>query len=104
MFGRYNSLLKLRQLEDKNLRELETDQLRDRASMNPTHSTKQGVLMILGGIFFAITLTAFEYALKNPEISEGLRSVFKVGFFASLGGIFYVPYGLYNLIKGFGRE
>lgn len=101
MFGRYNSVDKIRQLEDKNLQRLETEQLRKRAAMEPTHTTKQSVMMILKGIFFAITLTAFEYTLKNLEISEFLRIVLQVGFFGSLVGITYIPYGLYNLIKSF---
>lgn len=104
MFGRYNSLFKIRELEDKNLQKLESDQLRSRAAMEPTHTTKQGVIMLLKGIFFAITVTAFEYALKNPEISGLLRIILQVGFFGSIVGLLYIPHGLSNLIKSFMRN
>ncbi|ABW17985.1 hypothetical protein [Alkaliphilus oremlandii] len=99
MFWRYNSTVKLRELEDKNLLKLESENLKNRAGMEPTRTLKQSVRMILIGIFFAITLTAFEYALKNFEISDFLRKVFQFGFFGSLVGILSVPYGLYHLIK-----
>lgn len=89
----------MRQFEDKSLRNEEYEQVKNR--MERTHTTKQSVMMILKGIFFAITLTAFEYGLKNPEISGFLRIVFRVGFFGSLVGVACVPYGLYNLIKSF---
>jgi len=104
MFGRYNSIVKLRELEDKNLLKVENEQLRNRAAMDSTRTTKQGLKMMLKGIFFAITLTAFEYALKNPEISGFLRTVLQVGFFGSLVGVLYIPYGLSNLIKSFKRN
>ena len=39
MFGRYNSVDKIRQLEDKNLQRLETEQLRKRAAMEPISAT-----------------------------------------------------------------
>ena len=101
MFGRYNSIVKLRELEDNNLLKVESEKLRDRAALESTHTIKQGVKMMLKGIFFAITLTAFEYALKNSESSGSLRIVLQVGFFGSLVGVLYIPYGLSNLIKSF---
>ena len=104
MFWRYNSVARLRELEDKNLRKVEDDEIRERASMEPNHTTKQGVIMILKGVFCALTLTAFEYALKNPEITGYLRLVLRVGFFGSLAGILYIPYGISNLIKSFMRD
>jgi len=104
MFWRYNSIVKLRELEDKNLLNVENELLRNRASMEGTHTTKQSVKMMLKGIFLAITLTGFEYALKNSEISGSLRIVLQVGFFGSLVGVLYIPYGLFNLIKSFKRN
>jgi len=92
----------LRHLEDKGLRDLEYEEAKNR--MECTHTTKQSAMMILKGIFFAITLTAFEYALKNLEISGFLKIVFQVGFFGSLVGVGYVPYGMYNLIRSFMRN
>jgi len=104
MFWRYNSISRLRELENKNLHKLESDQLRNRAAMEPSRTTKQSIVMMVKGVFFGITLTAFEYALKNPEISGFLRGVLQVGFFGSLAGILYVPYGLYHLIKSAMRD
>ncbi len=92
----------LREFEDKSLRNDQYERVKNR--MECTHTTKQSAMMILKGIFFAITLTAFEYALKNLEIWGFLRIVFRVGFFGSLAGVAYVPYGLYNLIKSFMRN
>lgn len=101
MFWKYNSVFKLRELEDKNILNEEKELLRKRAAMEPTHTTKHGVKMILKGIFFAITLTGFEYALQNLEVSGYGRIALQVGFFISLVGLFYVPYGLSTLIKNF---
>ena len=64
MFWRYNSVARLRELEDRNLRKVEDDERRESASMEPNHTKKQGIIMILKGVFCALTLTAFEYALK----------------------------------------
>ncbi len=97
-----NSNFQLRHFEDKSLRNQAYENVKNR--MECTHTTKQSAMMILKGIIFAITLTAFEYGLKNPEISGILRIVLRVGFFGSLVGVFNVPYGLYNLIKSFGEN
>ncbi|SCZ02374.1 hypothetical protein [Alkaliphilus peptidifermentans] len=90
---------RLRQFEDKNLSNQEYEEVKNR--MNPTHTTKLSVIMILKGIFFAITFTALEYVLKNPEITGFLRIALRVGFLGSLVGVLFVPYGFYNLIKSF---
>lgn len=92
----------LRQFEDKQVSNLEYEEIKNR--MVPTHTTKQSVLMILAGVFFAITLTVFENALKNPDLSQFLTIVFRIGFFGSLPGLFLVPYGLSKLIKSLLRN
>jgi len=94
----WNGNINLRHFEDKSLRKYEYEAVKNR--MEGT-TTRQSAKMIFIGVIFAITLTAFEYVLKNPEISGFLRTVLQIGFFGSLFGVFYVPYGLYNLIKSF---
>lgn len=89
----------LREFENKLVREQEYEKVKNR--VKPIHTTKQSAIMILIGIFFAIILTAFDYALRNPEISGFFRIVLRVGFLGSLVGMIYVPYGVYNLIKSF---
>ena len=92
----------IRQFEYKNLRDEEYEKVVRR--MECTYTTKQSVIMILKGILFTITLTVIEYIIKNLEISGLLMIIFKVGFFGSLMGVAYVPYGLYNFIKSFMRN
>lgn len=100
LWGSQSSLF--RQYENKSLQNHEYEKVKNR--MESTHSFKKSAVMILAGILFTIILTAFEYALKNPEISKLLRTVFQVGFFGSLIGVFLIPYGLYNCIISFKRN
>lgn len=100
LWGSQSSLF--RQYENKSLQNHEYEKVKNR--MESTHTSKKSAMMILAGIFFTITLTAFEYALKNVEISKFLWILFQVGFFGSLIGVLLVPYGLYNFIISFRRN
>lgn len=85
--------------EDKSFREYHYEKVKNRMESNT--SIKQTIVIILIGIFFAITLTVLEYALKNPEVTGLLRTVIRVGFLISLIGVLNIPYGIYNFIKSF---
>lgn len=100
----WNNPNNLRYLEDRNVQKDEYERVKNRVALEYSYSPKKSAMMILKGIFFAIALTGFEYAMKFPEVGVLLQAVFKVGFFISLVGILYVPYGLYNLIKSFMRK
>lgn len=93
----YSGMNGLRSFENKQVSNLEYEEIKNR--MVPTHTTKQSVMMILAGVFFAITLSVFETAMKNPDLSQFLTLVFRVGFFGSLLGLFLIPYGLSKLIR-----
>ncbi len=91
-----------RQFEDKSIREYETAKVRDR--MNVVHSVKRSAKLMGIGLFFVLTLTIFDYGLKNPDITGAFRTILRLGFFGSIVGCIYVPYGLYNFILSFGRK
>ncbi len=99
MFWKYNTMHKLRQLEDENLMKQESEEYRKRVAMEVSHDLKKSILMIVKGIGFGILLTLVEYILKNPGITGYVRTLLWLVFFLSVAGVLYVPIGVFNLIK-----
>ncbi|MCC5911069.1 MAG: hypothetical protein JJT76_11600 [Clostridiaceae bacterium] len=90
----------VRNLEEKNMMEAQHQRIQKRLSLEGGLSVKESLIMMLKGIFFGVILTAFEYAIKNPEVEGTLGIIFRIGFFVSAIGVLQFPYGLYNFIKG----
>ncbi|MDW7670468.1 MAG: hypothetical protein SCK57_14615 [Bacillota bacterium] len=91
----------LREFEGKDSRNAQYTTMQKRVLLEAVYTMKHCLLMILAGLFFALALTGFEFALRNPEVEGLLITLFRGGFFISIAGVLMIPYGIYHLIKGF---
>jgi hypothetical protein len=91
----------LRQYEDSSQRNMLAGEIKKRLAPPDGSTWKKNVLMIIKGLFFAMTLMAFEYAIRNPEVEGILRTIFRIGFVSSIAGVLLIPYGAYGFIKNF---
>jgi len=85
--------------EDKNLMNNELNKLEKRLFSNKNIGINKSLYLIIKGIAFIFILTAFEYALRVPDISNNLKTIFTTGYFLSVLGVLQLPYGIYQLIK-----
>lgn len=61
----------------------------------------KSLLVMVMGLFFALSLTGFEFALKHPEVEGLLHQLFWVGLIVSIVGVLLIPFGMYQFIKSF---
>jgi len=62
---------------------------------------RKSVMSMVLGLFFALALTGFEFALKHPEVEGLLRQLFWFGLVVSIIGVLLIPFGMYQFIKSF---
>ncbi len=89
-------------LEAKRIQKEMNDKVKDRVTEGPSMTVKKSLLQMLFGIVFAGLLTLFEMAMKNA-VGAPLYTFYKIGFFISLMGLVFLPYGFYNLIVSLKR-
>jgi hypothetical protein len=90
----------LREFEGKDSRNAQYTTMQKRVALEADYTLKQCLMMSMAGLFFALALTGFEFALRNPEVEGLLSTIFRGGFFISIAGVLLIPYGIYHLIKG----
>lgn len=99
----FNGNSDIRSMEDKSVRQLAEEKVKNRIAMEYKFSTKKSLLIMLSGIFFGIIFTGLEYVLKNYDLGAVINTVIKAGMFLSLAGSLLAVVGLYHFIKSFMR-
>ena len=91
----------LKNYEEKDVQEKQFKKMLKRTSLENSLGMKKSLRAIGIGVGFAISLTLFEFGMKSPQVGDILQIIFRIGFFISMFGVLYVPYGLYHFIKSF---
>ena len=97
--NQWNRANDLREYEGKEMREDQYSRLKKRVSLEGGPDKTTSLRYMAQGLFFALSLTGFEFALRNPEVEGLLENLFRLGFYLSVVGVLLIPYGLYHLIR-----
>lgn len=99
--GLFDKANELREFEGKDSKNTEYTSMQKRVLKEGGIGKRKSALTLVMGLFFALTLTGFEFALKHPEVEGLLLQLFWFGFLVSIIGVLLIPFGIYQFIKSF---
>ena len=99
--GLFDKANELREFEGKDSENAEYTSMQRRVLKEGGIGKRKSALVVVMGLFFALALTGFEFALKHPEVEGLLHQLFWFAMIISIVGVLLVPFGIYQFIKSF---
>lgn len=99
--GLFEKANELREFEGKDSKNAGYTSMQRRVLKEDGIGKRKSVFAMAAGLFFALSLTGFEFALKYPGVDGLVRQVFWFGLIVSIIGVLLIPFGIYQLIKSF---
>jgi len=101
VMGLWDKANELREFEGKDSKNAEYTSMQRRVLKEGGIGKRKSALALVMGLFFALSLTGFEFALKHPEVEGLLQRLFWFGLIFSIIGVLLIPFGIYQFIKSF---
>lgn len=99
--GLWDKANELREFEGKDSKNAGYTSMQKKVLKEGGIGKRKSLLAMVMGLFFALALTGFEFALKHPEVEGLLHQLFWFGLFVSIVGVLLIPFGIYQFIKSF---
>lgn len=99
--GLWDKANELREFEGKDSKNAGYTSMQKRVLKEGGIGRRKSLLAMVMGLFFVLTTTGFEFALKHPEVEGLLSQLFWLGLIVSILGVLLIPFGMYQFIKSF---
>lgn len=99
--GLWDKANELREFEGKDSKNAGYTSMQKRVLKEGGIGKRNSILAMVMGMFFALSTTGFEFALKHPDVDGLLHQLFWLGLIISILGVLLIPFGMYQFIKSF---